>query len=288
MRISLRLFCLADFTLTACEPGGDPSDTAPGGPIESFLEVADGTRLAVLDWGGTGPALVLLSDAGRTAHVYEDVAPHFKDRRTVIGITRRRVGRSDAPEGEFGVDELVADIITLLDSRGIEQADFVGHSFGCAELSHLALHYPERVRRAVFLDGGWDFYEVYNSGGWWDAWPEKPMVPADSASPQSVAAYFARTSGVLLPVSEVRAAHRFDDTGNLVRLSPNVGDMFRGMIRERLVPLDLASISVPVLTVRAVPDAIEDSFFPEFAAYEDEKKKPFHLRLLAFHDIIHP
>jgi pimeloyl-ACP methyl ester carboxylesterase len=132
----------------------------------------------------------------------------------------------------------------------------------------LALHYPERVRRAVFLDGGWDFYEMYNADSWWDPWPEPPMLPADSASPQSVAAYFARTAGVLLPISEIRAAHRFDDTGRLLQLSPNVGNMFEGMIRERLVPLEMASISVPVLTVQAVPETPQGFFFPGFDSYD--------------------
>jgi pimeloyl-ACP methyl ester carboxylesterase len=191
----------------------------------------------------------------------------------VIGITRRRIGRSDAPEAEFGLEELVADIIAVLDSRGIDQADFIAHSFGGAELSHLALHYPDRVRRAVFLDGGWDFYEMYNAAGWWDPWPVQPRTAADSASAQSVAAYFARTSGVLLPISEIRAAHRFDETGVLLQLDPNVGGMFQGMIRARLTPLDMGSISVPVLSVRAIPEEIEDSFFPGFDAYDEDTKE---------------
>jgi len=273
---------LSGLTMAACRPDRPPE----GAPVESFVEVSDGVRLAVLDWGGSGPALILLSGAGRTAHAYESLASHFVDQRTVIGITRRRVGRSDAPAEEFGLAELVADIVALLDSRGIARADFIGHSFGGAELSYLALHHPERVRRAVFLDGGWDFFEMYNAESWWDRWPAPPMLPADSASPQSVAAYFARTAGVLLPVSEIRAAHRFDDAGRLLELSPNVGDMFEVMIRERLVPLDMASISVPVLTVRAVPITPQDFFFPGFESYDAATRDSALVVLRRWKDVV--
>jgi len=258
--------------LLGCSSAPTSDDLQPNGPLQSFLEIQGGIRLEVLDWGGTGPPLILLAGASRTAHAFEGLAPHFTDRRAVVGLTRRRVGPSDAPSQEFGLEELVGDIIALLDSRGIRQADFMGHSFGGAELSFLALHHPERIRKAVFLDGGWDFYEIYHAEGWWDPWPSVPMTAADSASAQAVASYFARTTGVLLPVGEIRAAHRFDPSGKLVKLSPNVGDMFQGMIRDRLTPLEYRGISVPVLSVRAVPEQIQD-FFPRFEHYDMENRR---------------
>jgi len=46
----------------------------------------------------------------------------------------------------------VADIVETLDALGIEQADFVGHSFGGRLVLELAATHPERVRRAVLLD----------------------------------------------------------------------------------------------------------------------------------------
>ena len=270
---TLQLMLTAAFCGAAgCDSAPPPIPGDTGGPVESFFEVSEGVQISVLDWGGSGPPVILLAGASRTAHVWENVAPYLEDRRTVIGLTRRRVGRSSVPTEEFGLAELVSDIVALMDLRGIQQADFIGHSFGGAELSYLALHHPERVRRAVFLDGGWDFYEMYNADGWWNEWPMPPMTPADSVSPEALGAYFARTSGVLLPVSEIRAAHEFDEDGKLVRLDPHVGNMFQRMIRERLTPLNMAGISVPVLTVRAVPEDIDGFFFPEFPHYSEEEQ----------------
>jgi len=40
-----------------------------------FVTVEDGVQLEVLDWGGSGSALVLLAGLGGTAHHYDDVAP---------------------------------------------------------------------------------------------------------------------------------------------------------------------------------------------------------------------
>jgi pimeloyl-ACP methyl ester carboxylesterase len=37
--------------------------------------VESGVRLEVLDWGGTGRAVVLLAGSGNTGHVYDDLAP---------------------------------------------------------------------------------------------------------------------------------------------------------------------------------------------------------------------
>ncbi|MEJ2540930.1 MAG: alpha/beta hydrolase [Gemmatimonadota bacterium] len=240
-------------------------------PRQSFIEVTPGVRLEVLDWGGIGPPLVLLAGAAHSAWVFEDFAPYFTDRRKVVGITRRRHGNSDAPTEPFGLTDLADDIIVVLDSLGISQADIMGHSFGGAEITQLALAHPDRIRKVVYLDGGWDFYRVYHADGWFEGWLEFPMTAEDSASVQAVASHVARTWGALLPLSELRAIHEFDSSGKLVALDPNVGDMFTGMIRDRLTPVDFAQVAVPVLSVRAVPQSPAD-IFRGYEGFDDVRR----------------
>ena len=98
------------------------------------------------------------------------------------------------------------------------------------------------------------------------------MASADSASAQAVASHIARTWGALFPLSEIEALHRFDSSGKLVALEPNKGDMFQGMIRPRLTPLDYSGISVPSLSVRAVPERVEDLFL-RFETYDAENRR---------------
>lgn len=241
-------------------------------PRQSFVETAPGVRVEVVEWGGTGPALLLLAGATHSAWVYEDLAPHFTDQRTVFGMTRRRHGHSDAPAEDFGMPDLVSDIVAVLDAFSIEKADIIGHSFGGAELTYLALAHPERIRKAVYLDGGWDFYEMYNADGWWEGWPEFPPGPADSASAEALAAQIARTLGALFPMRELRAIHEFDSNGRLVALNPEVGDMFQGLIRPTLSPVDPGQISVPVLSVQAIPERVQD-FFGGYDQFDEETKR---------------
>ena len=52
--------------------------TDPSPHVVRHVPVAPGVRLEVLDWGGSGPALVFLTGMGHTAHVYDDFAARFR------------------------------------------------------------------------------------------------------------------------------------------------------------------------------------------------------------------
>jgi hypothetical protein len=55
-------------------------DTSPH--KTTFVTVDSGVRLEVLDWGGAGDPMVLLTGAGDNAHVYDEFAFQFTDRFT--------------------------------------------------------------------------------------------------------------------------------------------------------------------------------------------------------------
>src|SRR5918999_4321719 len=55
----------------------------------TFVTVEPGVQLEVLDFGGSGEAMVLLAGLGHNAHAWDDVAYQFTDYFRVIGITRR-------------------------------------------------------------------------------------------------------------------------------------------------------------------------------------------------------
>lgn len=46
----------------------------------SFVNVAPGVDLEVLDWGGEGPPLVFLPGLGNTAHAFDDFASSSRRR----------------------------------------------------------------------------------------------------------------------------------------------------------------------------------------------------------------
>jgi len=53
-----------------------------------YVVVDTDVRLEVLDWGGSGPDLLLLAGGGDTAHVFDDLAPTLAKRHRVGGVTR--------------------------------------------------------------------------------------------------------------------------------------------------------------------------------------------------------
>jgi len=56
-----------------------------------LVSVGPDVQLEVLDWGGTGRAVVFLAGY-LTAHVYDEIAPKLTDIAHVYGITRRGLG----------------------------------------------------------------------------------------------------------------------------------------------------------------------------------------------------
>ncbi len=78
-------------------------------PTTTLVNVGDGVKVEVVDWGGSGRPLILLAGSGNSAHVYEDFARKLTDACHVYGITRRGYGLSSKPERGYSVPELAED-----------------------------------------------------------------------------------------------------------------------------------------------------------------------------------
>lgn len=119
----------------------------------SFITTEPGVTLEVLDWGGTGDYLVLLTGLGDNAHVFDNFAYQFTDLFHVIGITRRGFGKSSKPKDGYDEATRVRDYISILDQLKISKASFAGHSIACGELNYIGSHYQDRINKLVFIDG---------------------------------------------------------------------------------------------------------------------------------------
>lgn len=177
----------------------------------SFVTVEPGVELEVLDWGGTGETLVLLTGLGDNAHVYDHFAYQFTDLFHVIGITRRGFGRSSQPAQGYDVDTRARDYIKVLDDLNIPEAMFAGHSLAGEELSKLGVQYPDRVKKLVYMDA----YD-YGSHKALRTHPAPEFKDADAESIERFAAVYARYNGYRAPNAAICNSFRTDAAGRIV------------------------------------------------------------------------
>jgi non-heme chloroperoxidase len=138
---------------TAAVQAESPPDTSPHNT--RFITVETGVKLEVLDWGGTGRPLVLLTGQGDDAHVFDKFALNFTARHRVYGITRRGYGRSDkpAPTAEnYAADRLGDDVLAVIAALNLDRPVLAGHSIAGQELSSIGSRHPQRVAGLIYLD----------------------------------------------------------------------------------------------------------------------------------------
>jgi pimeloyl-ACP methyl ester carboxylesterase len=123
-----------------------------------LITVDKDVKLEVLDWGGSGRAMVLLAGLGNTAHVFDDFAQKLTPEYHVYGITRRGYGASSAPALEkdsYSADRLGDDVLAVLDALKLNRPVLVGHSIAGEEMSSIASRHPERVAGLVYLEAAY-------------------------------------------------------------------------------------------------------------------------------------
>jgi non-heme chloroperoxidase len=125
-----------------------------------FVTVDHDVKLEVLDFGGSGRALVLLTGLGNNAHVFDKFAPKLTASCHVYAITRRGFGESSSPEpiaANYTSDRLGDDVLAVIDTLKINRPVLVGHSIGGEELSSIGSRHPEKVSGLIYLDAGYAY-----------------------------------------------------------------------------------------------------------------------------------
>jgi non-heme chloroperoxidase len=122
-----------------------------------FITVDTDVKLEVLDWGGSGRPLVLLTGLGNNAHVFDKFAPKLTGSYHVYGITRRGYGASSAPATGYAADRLGDDVLVVIDALKLTKPVLAGHSIAGEELSSIGSRHPEKVAGLIYLDAGYSY-----------------------------------------------------------------------------------------------------------------------------------
>ncbi|MDB5611053.1 MAG: alpha/beta hydrolase [Bradyrhizobium sp.] len=94
---------------------------------------------------GNGPPLFMVHGIGARRATWAGLIEHLKNDFTCIAYDLRGHGASPHGDGQFGLDELVADLEALRSRLNIEKASIVGHSLGGMIGPAYARAYPDRV-----------------------------------------------------------------------------------------------------------------------------------------------
>ena len=139
-----------------------PVPATEPGPISGFVTSADGTRLNYLDWGGRGPAIVMIHGFGDDPHVFDAIARDLRNRFHIVAYARRGHGKSDAPlDRPYDLPTYVADMRAVFDGLHIDHASLIGWSMGGNEITAFAGAYPARVDKLIYLEAGYDWSDVF-------------------------------------------------------------------------------------------------------------------------------
>ncbi len=115
----------------------------------SFVRIA-GTLLHYRLSGPEGaPALVFVNSLGTDARIWDAVIAAFSDRYLCVSYDKRGHGLSDAPGGEYGLDDHLDDLEGLLDHLDLGKGTVIGVSIGGLIAQGLALRAPHRVTALV-------------------------------------------------------------------------------------------------------------------------------------------
>ena len=208
----------------------------------SFITTAPGVSLEVLDWGGKGNYLVLLTGLGDNAHVFDNFAYQFTDLFHVIGITRRGFGKSSKPQDGYDEATRVRDYISIIDQLKIPKASFIGHSIACGELNYLGSHYQDRINKLVYLDGlDYSKHKLIKQP------PTPDFTEADLSSLEHFMSVLVRYFGYREPNDAICNIYSMDSAGRIV------GAISPPYVTEKIVassvPADYSLITAPVLGI---------------------------------------
>jgi pimeloyl-ACP methyl ester carboxylesterase len=129
--------------------------------VERFVDVAPGVQLWAEDIPATGPhpgePLLLVMGAASSSVVWPDaLVALLAEQHRVIRYDHRDTGRSTAAfdEQPYGVTDLAADAIAVLDAFGVPRAHVVGMSLGGTLVQLMLLDHPERIASATVFGTG--------------------------------------------------------------------------------------------------------------------------------------
>ncbi len=108
-----------------------------------------GDALLAVDEAGAGPAVVCIAGLDGRASFWRAQVGTLAATRRAIAFDARGVGRSSHSRIRYSIGQMAEDLLSMLDSLGLERASLVGHGLGSAVALQLAIGHAGRVEKLV-------------------------------------------------------------------------------------------------------------------------------------------
>jgi len=118
----------------------------------AFAQVNDVVLHFRVEGSEDAPALVLANSLGTDARIWDPVIARLAQRYRVISYDKRGHGLSDAPGGDYRLDDHVDDLAGLMRHLGVERLALAGVSVGGLIAQGFALRHPDRLAALVLCD----------------------------------------------------------------------------------------------------------------------------------------
>jgi pimeloyl-ACP methyl ester carboxylesterase len=104
---------------------------------------------------GTGPPELVFVHGWAGSHVYYDETIAALDLDHVRATSLDLSGHGDSPggDGEWTLDRIDDEILSVIDAIGAERSVLLGYSMGGKFVQHLALSHPDRVAGLILVAG---------------------------------------------------------------------------------------------------------------------------------------
>lgn len=222
------------------------------------ITAPDGIRINVCVEGPDDRATILFAHSvGCDLTLWDHQAAALSDRFRIVRYDARGHGRSDAPQGDYRIEQLGADALAVLDAVGADRAHLCGLSLGGTLGQWLALHAPERLASIALCDTAARLGTV-------DGWQQRADVARGEGMAALVDMSMTRFFSDGFRARDPETVGRFRATFLATR-----GHGFAGccaVLRDCDFRGDLGAIAVPTLVLTGREDAPTPPADSEFLA----------------------
>jgi non-heme chloroperoxidase len=241
-----------------------------------FVTVEPGVTLELLDWRGSGRAIILLAGSGNSGHTFDEFAPKLLDCCHVYAITRRGYGASSRPADGYGWQRLAEDVFQVIEREHIASPVLIGHSMSGGEMTAVGHEHSDRLGGIVYLDALGDQEDDPPADKEWAEAqaklppglppPPPPCAPDDRSSFAAYRRSFGCHLGFMFPESELHQMFHEEADGS-VGSPKSPGWVKQAIGQGQIFRRDYSNIRVPVL-------ALSRGFGPDGTT--DDVLKAFH------------